>query len=101
MCLSTNVIKGHLIKQPVQLILQHMKTVCNHGLDNTKPKRKIQLSKSLKKKKKRAAQVAQRFSAAFSPGCDPGLEIESHVGLPAWSLLLPLPVSLPLSLCLS
>ena len=30
-----------------------------------------------------------------------GPGIESHVGLPAWSLLLPLPVSLPLSLCLS
>uniref|UniRef100_A0A8I3NEK9 long-chain-fatty-acid--CoA ligase n=2 Tax=Canis lupus familiaris TaxID=9615 RepID=A0A8I3NEK9_CANLF len=36
-----------------------------------------------------AALVAQRFS--WRPG------IESHVGLPAWSLLLPLPVSLPLS----
>ena len=31
------------------------------------------------------------------PGCDPSLRIESHVRLPAWSLLLPLPVSLPLS----
>ena len=27
--------------------------------------------------------------------------IESHVGLPMWSLLLPLPVSLPLPLCVS
>ena len=27
-----------------------------------------------------------------------GAEIESHVGLLAWSLLLPLPLSLPLSL---
>ena len=27
--------------------------------------------------------------------------IESHFGLPAWSLFLPLPVSLPLSVCLS
>ena len=27
--------------------------------------------------------------------------IESHIGLPAWSLLLPLPVFLPLSLSLS
>ena len=35
--------------------------------------------------------MAQRFSAAFSLGCDPGD--------PAWSLLLPLLVSLPLSLC--
>ena len=31
----------------------------------------------------------------------PGFGIESHIGLPAWSLLLPLPVSLLLSLCLS
>ena len=31
----------------------------------------------------------------------PGPGIESRVGLPAWSLLLPLPGSLPLSLCLS
>ena len=30
-----------------------------------------------------------------------GLGIESHIGLPAGSLLLPPPVSLPLSLCLS
>ena len=29
------------------------------------------------------------------------VEIESHVRLSAWSLLVPLPVSLPLSLCLS
>ena len=28
-------------------------------------------------------------------------QIESHVRLPAWSLLLPLPVTLPLSLSLS
>ena len=51
-----------------------------------------------------AARVAQRFSADFSPGCDPGdprQGIESHVRLLAWSLLLPLPVSLPLSLCVS
>ena len=46
--------------------------------------------------------VAQRFSATFSPGPDPGDPgIESHVRLPAWSLLLPLPVSLPPSLSLS
>ena len=42
---------------------------------------------------------------AFGPGCDPGvpgssLGIEFRVGLPAWSMLLPLPVSLPLSLSL-
>ena len=29
------------------------------------------------------------------------LRIESHIRLPAWSLLLPLPTSLPFSLCLS
>ena len=48
-----------------------------------------------------AAWMAQRFSATFSPGCDPGDGIESHLGLPAWSLLLPLPVSLPLSFSVS
>ena len=54
------------------------------------------------KKKLRAAGVAQRFSATFSPGWDPGdLRSESHIRLPAGSLLLSLPVSLPLSLCLS
>ena len=31
----------------------------------------------------------------------PGSGIESHIGLPAWSLLLPLPMSLLLSLCAS
>ena len=41
------------------------------------------------------------LAPAFSPGRDPGKPgIESHVGLPAWSLLLRLPVSLPLSLCM-
>ena len=48
------------------------------------------------------AWVAQPFSSCLLPrewSCSPG--IESHVGLPAWSLLLPLPVSLPLSVCLS
>ena len=34
-------------------------------------------------------------SRSQSPG------IESHIGLPAWGLFLPLPVSLPLSLGLS
>ena len=50
--------------------------------------------------------MAQRFGACLWPGArswSPG--IESRVGLPAWSLLLPLllplPVSLPLSLSLS
>ena len=37
--------------------------------------------------------LAQRLSTCLRP------RIESHVGLPAWGLLLPLPVSLPL--CLS
>ena len=37
--------------------------------------------------------VAQRFSACLRP------RIKSRIGLPAWSLLLPLPVSLPLPLC--
>ena len=43
--------------------------------------------------------MAQQFSACLWPRArswSPG--IESHVGLPAWSLLLPPPVSLPLSL---
>ena len=45
--------------------------------------------------------VAQRFSACLLPRAwswSPG--IQSHIGLPAWSLLLPLPVSLPVSLSL-
>ena len=49
------------------------------------------------------SRVAQWFMATFSPGRDPGVGIESHVRLPAWSRLLPLLVSLPLSfsLCVS
>ena len=43
-----------------------------------------------------AAPVAQQFGA---PSWRPG--IESHFGLPTWSLLLPLPVSLLLSLSVS
>ena len=46
--------------------------------------------------------VAQQFSACLQPRAwswRPG--IKSHVGLPAWSLLPPLPVPLPLSLCLA
>ena len=39
--------------------------------------------------------VAKWFSAAFGSGRDPG--IESRIGLPGWSLLLPLPVSASLS----
>ena len=45
--------------------------------------------------------VAQQFSTAFSPGPDSGDPgSTSHIGLPAWSLLLPLPVSLTLSVSL-
>ena len=55
----------------------------------------------MKKLKGWAAWVAQRFSAAFSPGLIPETRIESHIGLLAWSLLLPLPMSLPLSFSLS
>ena len=43
--------------------------------------------------------VAQWFNACLWPGAlswSPG--IESRIGLPAWSLLLPLPVSAPLSI---
>ena len=54
------------------------------------------------KKLCRDAWMAQRLNVglwlrawSWSPG------IKSHIGLPVWSLLLPLPVSLPLSLCLS
>ena len=36
----------------------------------------------------------------LAQGVTPGPGIESHVRLPAWSLLLPLPVSLPLFLSL-
>ena len=49
-----------------------------------------------------AARVAQWFGACLWPRArswSPG--IKSHVGLLAWSLLLPPPVSLPLSLSLS
>ena len=46
--------------------------------------------------------VAQQLSVCLwlrSGSWDPG--IKSHIRLPAGSLLLPLPVSLPLSLCVS
>ena len=39
-------------------------------------------------------------SSALGSGWDPGPGIESNIGLPAWSLLLLLPVSLPLSVSL-
>ena len=43
--------------------------------------------------------VAQWFGACLWPRARSwSPEIKSHVGLPAWSLLLPPPVSLPLSL---
>ena len=45
--------------------------------------------------------MAQWFGACLWPRVQSwGPRIESPVGLPAWSLLLPLPVSLPLSLSL-
>ena len=37
----------------------------------------------------------------LAQGMIPGLGIQSHVGLPTESLLLPLPMSLTLSVCLS
>ena len=46
--------------------------------------------------------VDQRFGACLWPrACCWSPGVESHVRLPAWSLLLPLPVSLPLSLWVS
>ena len=57
--------------------------------------------KHFKDKNKVGSSVAQGFSDAFGPGCDPGDPGSGpRVGLPAWSLLLPLPV-LPLCLSLS
>ena len=58
-------------------------------------------TKPNKKGSHRAAWVAQQFSAASSPRHDPGDLRSGPCGLPAWGLFLPLPVSLPLSLCLS
>ena len=46
----------------------------------------------------RAAPVVQRFSACLQPW---DVILETWDQVPAWSLLLPLPVSLLLSLCLS
>ena len=61
---------------------------------------KLQILTYPQKLRAGAALVAQWFSAAFR---DVILEmrIKFHVGLPAWSLLLPLPMSLPLSLSVS
>ena len=46
-----------------------------------------------------------RWPRGLAPPSAQGVILEtrdqSHVGLPAWSLLLPLPVSLPLSLSMS
>ena len=50
--------------------------------------------KSMKSGSLGSAEVWPR-ARSWKPG------IESHVGLPAWSLLLPLPMSLPFSLSLS
>ena len=47
-----------------------------------------------------AAQVAQQFSATFSQRPDPGDRdrvMESHLRLPAWSLILLPPLSLSVS----
>ena len=41
------------------------------------------------------------WESAFCLGRDPSPGIKSHIRVPARSLLLPLPVSLPLSVCLS
>ena len=46
----------------------------------------------------RDAQVVEQLPPA--QGVTPGPGIESRIRLPAWSLLLPLSVSLPLSLCM-
>ena len=70
-------------------------------------KNKKHVGETKQKKKKCVgwdAWVAQGFDSCLWPRArswNPG--IESHVKLPAWSLLLPLPASLPLSLslCLS
>ena len=54
---------------------------------------------SIKVAKRGDPWVAQWFGACLWPRArswSPG--IESHVGLPVWNLLLPLPVSLPLSI---
>ena len=40
------------------------------------------------------------WASAFDSGHDPGLGMEFHIGLPVGGVLLPLPVSLPLSLSL-
>ena len=55
----------------------------------------------LKSKARGNPWVAQRFSTCLRPrewSWSPGIEF--RVRLPAWSLLLPLPVSLPLCVCL-
>ena len=44
----------------------------------------------------RGAWVAQWLSVCLWLRAGSGPRIESHIGLPAWVLLLPLPVSLPL-----
>ena len=59
---------------------------------------------SLKKNNNGMPRWLSALAPAFGPGRDPGVPgwgpgMESHIGLPAWSLLLPLPLSL--SVCLS
>ena len=72
----------------------------HEGLQSPRNRRRQEVSSQhhqfsmLLKTVSRAAQVAQQF-LSWRPG------IESHIGLPAWSLLLPLPVSLPVCMCVS
>ena len=59
-------------------------------------------SKCLKTKEIRDPWVAQQFGVCLGPRAQPwGPGIESPVGLPEWSLLLPPHVSLPLSISVS
>ena len=45
--------------------------------------------------------VAQQLSICLWLTGSRSARIESHIRFPAWSLLLPLPMSLPLSICVS
>ena len=66
------------------------------------PREEAKLYLSFKAQKLGIPRGAQRFSTCLWPRARSwSLGIESCVGLPAWSLLLPLPVSLPLSLSVS
>ena len=75
-----------------------------HIISNSPNYPNAKILSSMLKMSLRDPGVAQRFSACLWPRARSWrLGIESHVGLPAWSLLLPLPVSPPLSfsLCVS